>query len=265
MSTTSKVLVALDVPVERAEALITQLSPHVAGFKVGFRQITAGVAPRLLAKIKEVGGRAFYDGKLKDIPNTVADAVAELSQFGVWMFNVHCDGGLEMMEVANATAEKASVPSLILGVTLLTSINYAGLVQMGICPEIASGSPDTDATSQAAEIQRYVGGLARLAQRAGLSGVVASPKETRFIRETTGEEFLIVTPAIRPTGAKADDQKRVGTARQAILDGSNYLVVGRPIYEAENPISAVLALNAEVEQALAEKEQLNLEKGAVAR
>ena len=255
----SRIILALDTPVEQAEKLIVQLAPHVAGFKVGFRQITAGAAPSLIRRIKENGGRTFYDGKFKDIPNTVADAVAELNNFGVWMLNGHCTGALAMMQAAATAASKGTPPPLVLGVTLLTSLSYDDLHQMGsveLRPDAGAGLSQAEKDET---VRRQVGLLALLAKHAGLNGVVASPKETQEVRGLLGEEGVIVTPAIRPTGAKADDQKRVGTARQAILDGSSYLVVGRPIYEAENPISAVLALNAEVEQALAEKE-----KGAVA-
>lgn len=252
----SRIIPALDTEVERAEELIVKLAPYVAGFKVGFRQITAGHAHRLHAKIKESGGQTFLDIKYKDIPNTVADAVAELNRLGVWMFNLHCDGGLKMMQAACETAAKGNPALLALGVTLLTSLSYDDLVQMGTIPHTYDVMTQQE---RDAAVRHHVSTMALLAKQAGLNGVVGSPQETAAMRWLLGPEKIIVTPAIRPTGAKADDQKRVGTARQAILDGSTYLVVGRPIYEAESPISAVLALNAEVEQALAEKE-----KGAVA-
>ena len=165
-----------------------------------------------------------------------------------------------MMGAARETAAKGNPPPLVIGVTILTSLSYDGLHQIGggvtLCPD-AGGSLSQKEKDES--VRRRVELLTASARHAGLNGVVASPKETRFIREIYSDDFLIVTPAIRPTGATQDDQERVGTARQAILDGANYLVVGRPIYEAEDALAAVQNLNAEVEQALAERE-----KGAVA-
>lgn len=256
-----RVIVALDTPLERAKELITILAPYAAGFKVGFRHIASGGAPELIRISREHGVRLFYDGKFKDIPNTVAEAVGELNPQGIWMCNLHCDGGLAMMQAAKKKAdERTANPMLVIGVTLLTSLSYDDLHQTG-CIELR---PDAGAGLSQAEkddvLRRHVDILAQLAEHAGLDGVVASAKETKFIREFCGEEFLIVTPAIRPTDAKTDDQKRTGTARQAILDGSTFLVVGRPVYDQPDPVAALQTLNVEVEQALAEKE-----KGAVAK
>ena len=261
---TKRVIVGLDTPLARAKELIPLLAPYVAGFKIGFRHIASGGASDLIRMAHERKVRSFYDGKFKDIPNTVVEAIGELNSQGIWMCNLHCDGGLGMMQAARKKAdERTENPMLVIGVTLLTSLSYDDLHQTGVteCRKDAGAGLSQDEKDDI--FRRHVAVLAMLARHAGLDGVVASPKETISVREWCGDDFIIVTPAIRPTGSKADDQKRIGTARQAILDGSTFLVVGRPVYGEPDPLAALQSLNAEVEKALAEKETAEQQKGAV--
>ncbi len=221
-----KILVALDVAsgVE-ALALSERLRGVVGGFKVGKRLFTSE-GPDLVRSLAQGGDRVFLDLKFHDIPNTVATAVAAATSLGAWMINVHASGGLRMMEAARdaaretAAAERRARP-LLIAVTVLTSLNDAALAETGV------QGPVID------QVLR----LADLAQRAGLDGVVASPRETALLRQRFGSEFSIVTPGIRGGGASTagkDDQERTMTAAEAVAAGASYIVVGRPIIAAPN-------------------------------
>ena len=223
----NKLIVALDVDsVDRARRLIAQLRDVAGMFKVGSQLFTAA-GPALVREIVNGGSKVFLDLKFHDIPNTVAAAAIEATRLGVSIFNLHALGGSEMMErTAQAVAETAvkeqlSKPSVI-GVTLLTSANEATLREIGI-----DTTPD-----------KLVTHLAQMAAGAGLDGVVASPAEAPVIRSATTAGFLIVTPGVRPSGAAAADQKRITTPREAIELGADYIVVGRPILEAPDPVKA---------------------------
>lgn len=233
-----KLIVALDVAhIEDAEVLVEKLAPHVGAFKIGM-QLFYSEGHRVLAMAAAKGGQVFLDLKLHDIPNTVARACDALVLPGVFMFNVHASGGLEMMrQAAHSTRERAKdlgVPKpILLGVTVLTSIDAAILKSVNV--EV---SP-----------QEQVVTLARLAQQAGLDGVVASPQEIRSIRAACGPHFVILTPGIRPAGATANDQKRTATPGEAVRAGADYLVVGRPITAAVDPVEAARTILAEMEEA----------------
>lgn len=235
----SRLIVALDVDtVGKARRLIEQLRNVVGMFKVG-SQLFAAAGPELVREIVHGGGKVFLDLKFHDIPNTVAAAGVEASRLGVSIFNVHAMGGSEMMRrTADAVAETAQRegrdrPSII-AVTLLTSANEATLGELGINSDPA----------------KLVVHLARMAHASGLDGVVASPKEAAAVRSAmTKTDFLIVTPGVRPSGAATDDQKRVTTPRDAILGGSDYIVVGRPILNAPDPVRAAAQISEEIELA----------------
>jgi len=215
----SKLIVALDVQSYRdAAALIQVMRDVVDIFKVG-SQLFTRVGPRIIEFLHERGKECFLDLKFHDIPHTVAKAVESAAALRVRMLTLHASGGAEMLEAA------AAVPNhpLLLGVTVLTSIG--GDVQ--------------------AEVLR----LAKLAKTSGLNGVIASPHEIRLLREIVGKEFLIVTPGIRPSSAKASDQKRVMTPAEAIAAGADYIVVGRPIIAAEDPVEAVARIVEEMASA----------------
>jgi orotidine-5'-phosphate decarboxylase len=237
-----QLLVALDVESgARALQLAERLNGLVGGVKIGSRLFTLE-GPGLVKRITDTGLRVFLDLKFHDIPNTVAQAVEAATLTGAWMINVHASGGVPMMEAAAKaaadTARMARRPKpLVIGVTVLTSMDEPTLHAVGV----------------SRPLMEHVVELARMAQRAGLDGVVASPLETREIRDTCGGDFAVVTPGIRGAAAGGDknDQARTMGPGEAIQAGSTYLVVGRPIIAAPDPRAAAEAISAEVRTALA--------------
>ena len=223
-----KIVVALDVSA-RSEALkiVDQLSGRVGMFKVGM-QLFSSEGPQLVREVIARGEKVFLDLKYHDIPNTVAGAASAATQLGVSIFNVHASGGIPMMEAAaRAATETASregiTRPIVLGVTVLTSIDSRILETTGIADPAES----------------HVLRLAELAKAAGLDGVVASPLEIRAIRnKINDEDFVLLIPGIRPA-KQDDDQKRTSTPAEALRAGANYLVIGRPITEAANPVAAL--------------------------
>lgn len=235
----NKLIVALDVDShERARELFDMLRDVVGMFKVGSQLFTA-VGPAVVSEIVNAGGSVFLDLKFHDIPNTVAAAAVEAARLGVSIFNLHASGGSEMMRrSADAVSEVCEREGLlrpsVIGVTVLTSTNADCLAMTGV--------PATP--------EQQVRRLAKLAHESHLDGVVASPLEVALIRDAvTNEDFLIVTPGVRPAGGDSGDQKRVTTAAAAIRSGSDYLVVGRPIIGADDPVRAARDLIAEIEGA----------------
>lgn len=228
----NRVIVALDVPtLDEASDLARRLAPHVAAVKIGSQLFTAE-GPRAVHAMRDLGLRVFLDLKFHDIPNTVAGAVASARNLGVWMLNVHCSGGSAMMaEAAKAASSSAARERpLVLGVTVLTSLDEATL-------QATFGTSRT--------LREEVQHLARQARAAGLDGVVASPREIVDIRQACGPAFLIVTPGVRPVVAAHNDQKRVMTPAEAIQVGADYVVVGRPILAAKDPVEAAQRIAAE--------------------
>lgn len=223
-----QLIVALDVETAaEAERLTDQLTDVCGGFKVGSRLFTAE-GPQLVRRLRERGARVFLDLKFHDIPNTVAEAVAEATRLGVWMMTVHTSGGSAMMRAAAQAASDTALqvgitPPLIVGVTVLTSLDDAALGQLGVTRELPA----------------HVEALAAMAAKAGINGVVASPLELERLRSLHGPAFLIVTPGIRGSdNATPDDQARTLSAAGALRAGASYLVVGRPIIRALNPRAA---------------------------
>ncbi len=211
-------------------ALVEQLAPAVGAFKVGFFPFLL-FGWELVEFIHSKGGRVFLDLKLHDIPNTVANAVEEVARTGVFMLTLHILGGREMMEEAVQRVQDCPSRPLLLGVTLLTSMNTQDLRMVGI----------------KGPLEERVLKLAHLARDSGLDGVVASPLETLSIRKALGKGFIIVTPGVRPPGSSPHEQKRVATPREAIMAGAHYIVVGRPICEAKDPLAVVQDILKEVE------------------
>ncbi len=236
----NKLIVALDVKdLDEAERLMDRLQGQVRLYKLGAQLLTEA-GPEAVQRVRRRGCGIFYDMKFHDIPRTVAAAVTAACRFGATMVNVHASGGREMMaaaaEAARALAEETEQPrTLILGVTVLTSLNA----------EILSGE-----LGVARAVQEQVVALARLAQAAGLDGVVASPPEIAAVREACGPAFIILTPGIRPKGSEAGDQKRFLTPGEAVAAGADYLVVGRPVVQAKDPAATVRQILDEMEAAL---------------
>jgi orotidine-5'-phosphate decarboxylase len=225
-----KVLVALDYDNEKlAFNLIDQLNPEHCRLKVG-KEMFTHFGPAFIEKIHNKGFQVFLDLKYHDIPNTVAKACAAAADLGVWMLNVHALGGRKMMEAAvNALANKKNKPYLI-AVTVLTSMSQEDLQGLGI-------------QQTPAELAVH---LATMAQNSGLDGVVCSAQEASMMRDKLGSEFLLVTPGIRPAGSSKDDQQRIMTPSDAMRAGSSYLVIGRPITQADDPVGILRTINSEI-------------------
>ncbi len=232
-----RIIVAVDVDsADRAEALAKRVAGEVGGLKVGLELVNAagfGVLDRMRAAGAE---RIFYDCKFHDIPNTVAGASRAAARLGVWMFNVHCSGGYDMMKAAREAVEDGARSvgvgrALVIGVTVLTSIDQRTL---------------TDELGVSAAVRDQVVRLAVLARKAGLDGVVASPHEVEAIRSECGPDFVIVTPGVRPAGADVADQKRVMTPSEAVVAGADYLVIGRPITKANDPAGAAREIASQI-------------------
>jgi orotidine-5'-phosphate decarboxylase len=231
-----RIIFALDVKefsdVEKWASLI---GDRVGMFKVG-KQLYTACGPAAVRMIQKHGGEVFLDLKYHDIPNTVAMATVEAARLGVKLCNLHALGGYEMMARTMEALHNAcgSGPcSKVLAVTILTSSTEETLRQVGID----------------APVTEMVVRLATLAKKAGVDGVVASPQEVPLIRQACGDDFLIVTPGVRPAFAAADDQKRIMTPAEAMAQGADYLVIGRPISAAADPVEAVEAIVAEMSAA----------------
>ncbi|MGD1151879.1 MAG: orotidine-5'-phosphate decarboxylase [Syntrophales bacterium] len=237
---------ALDVGkgIEEAMTWVKRLRDHLEIFKVGKESYTR-YGPCIVQKIRESGKKVFLDLKFHDIPNTVAGAAVGAVEQGVYMFNVHALGGREMMEktvaaVSRAAQETAPPPPIILAVTVLTSLHDGDLKQMGF-------------NCSASELTLR---LARLAKDSGVSGVVASAHDIANIRRACGNNFIIVTPGIREAMLANDDQKRISTVRDAIKAGADYIVVGRPIRQAADPVQRVEEIVSEIAEGLAMRQRV---------
>lgn len=226
----SRVIVALDFPAaEQALAFAGRLDPARCRLKVGFELFTSA-GPAVVETLVARGFDVFLDLKFHDIPNTVASACAAVARLGVWMLNVHALGGTAMMRAAREAVDRAPRRPLLIAVTVLTSHSARELGEIGLKADPGS------------EVLR----LARLAQDSGLDGVVCSAQEASALRATCGPRFCLVTPGIRPAGSNAGDQQRILTPRAALERGSDYLVIGRPVTQAADPVAALAAINAEI-------------------
>ena len=234
-----RLLVALDVESgERAIELARQLRDVAGGFKVGSRLFTLE-GPSIVRRLVDEGVRVFLDLKFHDIPNTVAQTVAAAVHTGAWMINVHAAGGVPMMRAAaqaaaDIAAELDRDPPIMLAVTVLTSMDAVTLHDLGVSRSLLD----------------HVLSLAQLTQEAGLHGVVASPQETPAIRQMCGPEFIIVTPGIRgaAAGTERNDQARTMGPSEAVRAGATYIVVGRPIIAAADPLLAAERIVGELER-----------------
>jgi orotidine-5'-phosphate decarboxylase len=223
-----KILLVLDVSSrEEAMRLVRPLYEHVGMFKVGMQLFTAE-GPSLVREIVDLGGKVFLDLKFHDIPNTVSHGVLEAAKLGVSLMTIHAAGGRAMMEtVAKELQDKyGNRKPMVVAVTVLTSMNDAGLAEVGIARPMA----------------QQVVAMAKLAEECGIAGVVCSPQEIQLVRRAAGPDFKIVTPGIRMPGQSANDQQRLATPREALTAGADYIVVGRAVTAAPDPRSALDAL-----------------------
>ncbi|MDQ2658923.1 MAG: orotidine-5'-phosphate decarboxylase [Verrucomicrobiota bacterium] len=224
----ARLIVALDVPsATEALGLVEHLAGEISTFKIGLQLYTAA-GPEIVRAVAAKGACIFLDLKLHDIPNTVAKAVASAADLGVAMLTIHLSGGRRMIEAAVAACP---ADLLLLGVTVLTSSDDSTLREIGVT----------------AKVEEQTLRLASLGAAAGIRGLIASPHELRALREQLGDEIKIITPGVRPEWSAADDQKRFTTPRQAMENGADYLVIGRPITAADDPRGAVRRIVAEIE------------------
>jgi len=230
MTTDPKIVVALDfADASSALKLVDALDPKLCRVKVGKELFTAA-GPQLVETLVNKDFGVFLDLKFHDIPNTVAKACEAASRLGVWMLNVHASGGLAMMESAKEGVAKSGHTPLLIAVTVLTSMDQMTLHQVGVPGRLAD----------------QVLNLAKLTQKAGLDGVVCSALEAIDLRNALGDKFLLVTPGIRPANVALNDQTRVMTPALALSFGASYLVIGRPITQAENPLEALEKIYQEI-------------------
>ena len=232
----SPIIVALDfAESSKALELLSRLDPKQCRVKIGKELFCRG-GPALVEKTVKLGFDVFLDLKFHDIPNTVAQACAAAADLGVWMINVHALGGRKMMEAARTALSSQSKPPLLIAVTILTSLDAHDLLEIGL-----AGTP-----------QKNVMRLAALAKQAGMDGAVCSPLEASVLRAAHGKNFLLVTPGVRPRGTEQGDQKRTMTPAEALRQGADYLVIGRPITAAADPGHTLMSIQGELVATAAE-------------
>lgn len=224
------IIVALDAKSEYdALTIVDQLDPTLCRVKVG-KELFTHEGPSVVKTLQDKGFEVFLDLKFHDIPNTTAQAVCAAADLGVWMVNVHASGGRKMMETCVERLKAGNYQTQLIAVTVLTSMGREDLRDIGLDIEPVE----------------HVKCLAKLTQESGLDGVVCSAQEAKILREMLNTDFALVTPGIRPEGSNADDQKRIVTPKQAMLDGSTHLVIGRPITKAEHPTEMLKSILASI-------------------
>ena len=224
-----KIIIALDFKTpEEAISLARSLDPALCNLKVGSQLFTAS-GPIVVHELKKLGFDIFLDLKFHDIPNTVYGAVQAALSMGIWMLNVHISGGTEMMRSARLAVSKEEVPPLLIGVTILTSLSKEEASELGI-----------------ADVKLKVIDFAKLAKVNKLDGIVCSPREIIQVKKELGDDFMVVTPGIRLQLLQNDDQKRISTAQEAIANGADFIVLGRPITLSNNPNKALEELLAQI-------------------
>lgn len=232
-ATRDRLIVALDVSrTAEARRIVVALGDSVSTFKIG-KQLFTAEGPQVVRDLIAAGRRVFLDLKYHDIPNTVGAAVREAAALGVSMLTVHASGGEKMLRAAAEAAAKSDAKPLVLALTVLTSLDQADLEEVGVLSDMSI------------QVLR----LTALAQRAGCGGIVTSARETRAIRDRVGDELAILVPGVRPAGSDAGDQARIATPAEAIQAGASFVVVGRPITAAADPVKAAGQILAEIEQA----------------
>ena len=230
-----RIIVALDFSdADQARQFVDRLEPGSCRLKIG-KELFTTAGPELVRYFTAMGHEVFLDLKFHDIPNTVARACRAAAALGVWMLNVHASGGSKMMAAARAALDELGPHRpLLIAVTVLTSMAADDLIELGV----------------KADPREQVLRLATLAKTSGLDGVVCSPQEASLLRDELGGAFTLVTPGVRPKGVSSDDQRRVLTPADAIRSGADYLVMGRPISQADDPISVLKQINQELQAAM---------------
>ena len=227
---TAKIIVALDnMNQEQAIALASSLDPALCHVKVG-KELFTRSGPQVVENLVKLGFKVFLDLKFHDIPNTVANACKAAAELGVWMINVHASGGQKMMAAAREALNEFSNPPLLIAVTVLTNLSSEDLEAIGIH----------------VSVEEQVKRLVLLAAKSGMDGVVCSPMETTMIKKLAIKDFILVTPGVRPLDSSMDDQTRTQTPAQAIKNGSDYLVIGRPITRSKEPLETIKSINSEI-------------------
>ena len=216
----SPIIISLDSSFDEAIKIAKIFGPELCRLKVGSQLYTSS-GPKIIDELSKLGYEIFLDLKFHDIPNTVFESVKSAANLGVWMLNIHTSGGSKMMKSARKALDSFSEPPLLIGVTMLTSLSNDDIKEIGI-----------------SDISNNVINLAKLAHKNDLDGVVCSPKEVSEIRALLGKDFITVTPGIRPTPL-GDDQARTSTPKEALVNGSDFLVIGRPVTAAENPLESL--------------------------
>jgi orotidine-5'-phosphate decarboxylase len=230
----SRIIVALDYPTKSlAMEFVDKVDPGLCKLKVG-KQLFTGCGPDIVESLVNKGFDVFLDLKFHDIPNTVYEACKSAVNLGVWMLNIHAIGGKEMLCAARQAVPADGSKHLLIAVTVLTSTSDQDLKDFGISYSAVD----------------MVMKLAQMTADAGLDGVVCSAHETVQLRQTFGKEFYLITPGIRPADINADDQKRIKTPSEAILSGSNFLVIGRPVTQSNDPVATLIAIKDEIESVL---------------
>ena len=225
---TNRIIIPLDMEYTAAVSIADTLDPNICRLKVG-NQLFTSSGPKIVKMLHDKGFEIFLDLKFHDIPNTVYESVRSAANLGVWMINVHASGGSKMLDASKKALEGFDKPPLLIGVTILTSISEEILTEIGFN-----------------NLDKQVMRLTKLAHRSGLDGVVCAASDASKVKQTCGESFLTVTPGIRPKDADLNDQSRISTPKEAIANGSDFLVIGRPITGSEDPKNALENIYKEV-------------------
>ena len=225
---TNRIIIPLDMEYTSAVSIADKLDPNICRLKVG-NQLFTSSGPKIVKTLHDKGFEIFLDLKFHDIPNTVYESVRSAANLGVWMINVHASGGSKMLDASKKALEGFDKPPLLVGVTVLTSISEEILTEIGFN-----------------NLDKQVMRLTKLAERSGLDGVVCAASDASKVKQTCGESFLTVTPGIRPRDADLNDQSRTSTPKEAIANGSDFLVIGRPITGSEDPTNALENIYKEV-------------------
>ena len=225
---TNRIIIPLDMEYTSAVSIADKLDPNICRLKVG-NQLFTSSGPKIVKTLHDKGFEIFLDLKFHDIPNTVYESVKSAANLGVWMINVHASGGSKMLDASKKALEGFDKPPLLVGVTILTSISEEILTEIGFN-----------------NLDKQVMRLTKLAERSGLDGVVCAASDASKVKQTCGESFLTVTPGIRPRDADLNDQSRTSTPKEAIANGSDFLVIGRPITGSEDPTNALEKIYKEV-------------------